>query len=255
MSDLRIGVTLYNLRDFCQTAEELADTLRKVKKIGYDVIQVSGIGPIDPQEVAKMVEGEGLSVCCTHTPFERITGDLAAVIEEHKLWNCPYVGLGALPADMRTPEGYVKWARQGSEIGAQLKEAGLGLIYHNHSFEFEKHGDRTGLAILYEDSDPDTFLAEIDTYWVQHGGGDPAAWVRKVAGRIPVVHCKDMGRLDGEQVFLEVGEGNLNWPAIWEASRDAGAQYCVFEQDISQRDPFESAAISFKNMKAMGLST
>jgi len=254
MSHPKLAAQLYTVRDYTRTAEDLRATIKKVADIGYTAVQVSGIGPIPHEEVKAITDEFGLAICITHVGFDYLQNDTEAAIAQHKLWNCPYVGLGALPADMRTPEGYVKWARQGSVIGARLKKAGLGLIYHNHSFEFEKQGDRTGLAILYEDSDPDTFLAELDTYWVQHGGGDPAAWIRKVSGRIPVVHCKDMGRLNGEHVFLEVGEGNLNWPAIWEASRDAGAQYCVFEQDISHRDPFESAAISFKNMKAMGLS-
>ena len=57
---------------------------------------------------------------------------------------------------------------------------------------------------------------EIDTYWIQHGGGDPAAWIEKVAGRIPCVHLKDMAMgADGQQLMAEVGEGNLNWAAIW----------------------------------------
>ena len=73
-------------------------------------------------------------------------------------------------------------------------------------------------------------------------------------GRSPVVHLKDMViQGDREQVMAEVGEGNLNWPAILDACRVAGAEVYAVEQDICQRDPFESLAISYQNLRAMGL--
>jgi sugar phosphate isomerase/epimerase len=95
---------------------------------------------------------------------------------------------------------------------------------------------------------------EIDTYWIVHGGGDPAAWIRKVDGRIPCVHLKDMAiTLKREQLMAEIGEGNLNWPLILQACRDAGVEWYLVEQDICQRDPFESLKISLENLREMGL--
>jgi len=126
--------------------------------------------------------------------------------------------------------------------------------YHTHSFELEKYGGRTGLQILYEESDPKYVKAEIDTYWIQHGGGDPAWWIEKLAGRIPRVHLKVMGIRDGKQIMAEVGEGNLNWPRILDACRKAGVEWYIVEQDTCERDPFESLAISLRNLKAMGIS-
>jgi len=117
----------------------------------------------------------------------------------------------------------------------------------------EKFDGRTGLAILYEDSDPIYFKGEIDTYWIQHGGGDPAAWIRKLKGRMPLVHFKDMVMHGHEQLMAEVGEGNLNWPAILDACREVDVEWYIVEQDTCQRDPFESLAISLRNLKAMGL--
>ena len=71
--------------------------------------------------------------------------------------------------------------------------------------------------------------------------------------RMPVVHLKDMVVLNGQQAMAEVGEGNLNWPAILQACREAGVEWYAVEQDECQRDPFESLKISYDNLKAMGL--
>ena len=75
----------------------------------------------------------------------------------------------------------------------------------------------------------------------------------KAAGRADLVHVKDMAMRGREQLYAEVGEGNLNWPAILDACEAAGARWYIVEQDTCQRDPFESLGISLRNLKGMGL--
>jgi sugar phosphate isomerase/epimerase len=70
---------------------------------------------------------------------------------------------------------------------------------------------------------------------------------------MPLVHLKDMVMRGREQLMAEVGEGNLNWPAILDACRDAGVVWYIVEQDTCQRDPFDSLGISLRNLRAMGL--
>jgi len=250
-----LAAQLYTVREFTQTPQDLAITLRKVREIGYRAVQISAIGPIAPAELKAILDGEGLIMCNTHTGYERLWNDLPAVIEEHHLWNCRHVAIGSMPARYREEgeAGYHRFAQEANAIGRKLCEAGLTFSYHNHSFEFEHFGRHTGLDIIFSETDPRYVQAEIDTYWVQHGGGDPAAWILKMKRRMPVVHLKDMVIQNGVQAMAEIGEGNLNWPAILEACREAGVQWYAVEQDICQRDPFESLAISFNNLKAMGL--
>lgn len=59
MSQSVIGAQLYTLRNFLKTPEDIAKSLKKVKEIGYDAVQVSGVGPIDPKELRKILDGEG----------------------------------------------------------------------------------------------------------------------------------------------------------------------------------------------------
>jgi sugar phosphate isomerase/epimerase len=55
--------------------------------------------------------------------------------------------------------------------------------------------------------------------------------------------------------MAEIGEGNLNWPAILGAAAAAGVEWYLVEQDqCYDRTPFESLAISYRNLKEMGLS-
>ncbi|MEJ6950447.1 sugar phosphate isomerase/epimerase family protein [Natronospora cellulosivora (SeqCode)] len=253
---MKIAAQLYTLREFLQTPKEIEKTLKKVKKIGYDAVQVSGLGPIDPQELKDIVDKEGLSICATHIAFDRMKKDLEGVIRDHKLWNCKYVGLGSMPGEYRKDkESYIHFTKEASEMARKLKENGLQFVYHNHNFEFRKFGSKTGMDILFEESDLEVFDFELDTYWVQAGGADPVEWIKKVAGRMKVVHFKDMMiSSDIEQRFAEIGEGNLNWSRIIEACKEIGVEWCPVEQDLCyDRDPFESLVISYNNLKEMGL--
>ena len=249
-----IAAQLYTVREFMKTPADMAKSLKKVKDLGYDAVQLSGHGPISDEEMKKMVDDAGLIVCATHTSYQLMRDEPQKVIDQHKLWGCKHPAIGGLPGEYRNAEGFPKFAKEASEVAAKLAEAGMIFSYHNHSFELEKFGDRTGLQILYEDSDPKYFNSEIDTYWVQHGGGDSAAWIRSLKGRAYLVHFKDMAIKGREQRFAEIGEGNLNWPAILDACKEVGTEWYIVEQDRTyERDPFESLGISLRNMKAMGL--
>ncbi len=253
MAKSMIGVQLYTLREFLKTPLEIAKTLKKVKTIGYGAVQLSGLGPIETSELKRILNSEGLEVAATHESYERMRQETQKIIDEHIMLGCKYTALGSIPESSRTAQGYFKFAKEASEVAHRLAEGGLSFSYHNHSFELEKYGERTGLEILFEESDPTVFNFEIDTYWIQHGGGDPAAWIRRSKGRIPLVHFKDMTVLNRQPIMAEVGEGNLNWPEICHACFQAGVKWFLVEQDICQREPFESLAISLENMRGMGL--
>lgn len=251
--DHGIAVQLYTLRDFLRTPEEIAATLRRVKQLGYDAVQLSGLGPIAPQELATLLRNEGLTAAATHVSFARLQTDIQAIIDEHLCWGCQHVAIGSMPVEYRNAEGYLRFAEEANEVARTLQAAGLTFSYHNHSFEFTKYDDKLGMDLIYEHTDPALVLAEIDTFWVQHGGGDPIAWIRRMKNRMVIVHFKDMTSVDGTPTMAEVGEGNLNWPGIVQACRETGVKWYAVEQDVCRRDPFESLAISLAHMKALGL--
>jgi sugar phosphate isomerase/epimerase len=250
----QIAAQMYTLREYCKTPTDIATTLAKVKKIGFEAIQISGFGPCDPKEVAKMLADNGLICCATHTSFERMQKEPQAVIDELKLWGCKHTAPGGLPGSYKElgANGYVQFAKDADAVAEIFAASGITLSYHNHNWEFEKFSGRVAQAILIEESKKLCF--EIDTFWVQAGGGDPAAWIAKCGGRIPLLHCKDMTHRKDKYIMAEVGEGNLNWPAIIAAAKTAGVQWFIIEQDTCETDPFDCLATSLKNLKGMGVA-
>ena len=249
-----LAAQCYTVRDFMKTPADYIKTLTKIREIGYEAVQLSPMPPQVPiEDLSGTLKKLGLTVCATHASFERMRDDPQAVIAEHKAIGCQHTAIGGMPTAYRNREGYSRFAKEASPIARKFVEAGMTWSYHNHSFELQKFDGRTGLATLIAETDPKCVAFEVDTYWITHGGGDPAQWIRALKGRIPLVHFKDMVMGESGQLMAEVGEGNLNWPEILEACRDAGVKWYIVEQDTCQRDPFESLAISLKNLKAMGL--
>jgi sugar phosphate isomerase/epimerase len=249
-----LGAQLYTVRDFVKTIPDIVETLKKIRKIGYTTIQISGFGPVDPKEVAKVVKDSGLKAVASHIGWDRFLNELDAVIAEHKMWGCSHPAIGGLTPEYFSNDGLKRFIGEVTPIAKRLAGEGMDFSYHNHNHELARHGAKTWLAALYEQTDPKLLKAEIDTYWIQAGGGDPAAWVRKCAGREPLIHLKDMLILPDRQIRMaEVGNGNMNWAAILKAAEESGVEHLLVEQDDCYgRDPFESLAISYKYLTGLG---
>ena len=254
MTNSVIAAQLYTVRDACKTAAELAATLKRIREIGYQAVQISGIGPIDPHDVKRILNDTGLHCCITHIGLDTMRNEFDAVIEKHRLWNCPYSAIGGFfpkePFDLNLWQGFVD---QYNQLVAKYAAAGLQIGYHNHSHELTRIGQTTPLHILVSGLLAPAFI-EIDTYWITHGGGDPIEWINRCTGRLPFIHLKDMAIVSGQQRMAPVGEGNLNMAGIIASATRAGTRWFIVEQDDCYgRDPFDCLATSFRNLRELGL--
>lgn len=254
MAESQIGAQLFTVRNFTRSLDGVKKTFDRIAAIGYRAAQVSAMEHIDVHAIAKAAQDNNIAIVASHIDWRRFNSDLQAVIEEHKVWDCVHPGIGGLPDEYRSVEGLNRFIDELLPIVETLSAEGMDFSYHNHSHELVRFGGMTWLEQLFQKT-PRAFKAEIDTYWIQRGGGDPAEWIEKVSGRIPLLHVKDMRMsMQGEQQYAEIGEGNLNWRAIIREARAAGVRWYLVEQDdCYNRDPFESLAISFRNLRSMGL--
>jgi len=242
MLQISLALQLYTVRD--HLAKDYVRTLRKVKEIGYDFVELAGAPPFETPQTKAHLEDIGLSPAGIHIGLNELESRLDHWIEYCKTLGmenlvCPY-----LPADRReTREDWLAVAGLLDEMGARCRDQGIRLSYHNHSFEFVKFDGQYALDMLLQTASAENVCAEIDTYWIQHGGADPVDYVRKYAGRIPILHIKDMAD-DEKRSFAEIGNGILDWPAIHQAALEAGVQYYAVEQDVCPGDSLDSARMS-----------
>lgn len=257
----RLAAQMFTLRDYVKTAAELEQTLARVAEIGYTAVQLSGIacmGGAEPEVSAKqaraMLDRLGLRCVATHRDWDSVVNRTEQEIEFHQTLGCDYIAVGAIPGPllMKGPDGYREMVVRSAEFLPRLKAAGIRWGYHNHSFDFARVDGKRNYDILVEA--PADFCLELDTYWVAHAGCCPAALLRKLPGRIPVVHFKDMDVVPTDGVVMApVGEGNLDWGAIIAACEAGGTEWYCVEQDICRRDPFDCLKSSFTFLSGKGL--
>ncbi len=245
----QVAAQLYTLREFTKTPADVAKTLNKVAKIGYRAVQVSGMGPIPEEELAKILKGEGLVCCATHEG--NILDAPQAVVERLNKLSCKYT---AFPhpgkAKLETLADVKALAARLNNAGKVLYDGGKVLTYHNHQIEFRRFDRLTMLDVLYIETDRRYLQGELDTYWAQYGGADSVEWCEKLKGRLPLLHMKDYQVLaDGKPDYAEIGQGNLNWRKIVSAAEKSGCQWFMVEQDTCHRDPFESLKMSYDYIK------
>jgi sugar phosphate isomerase/epimerase len=250
MQKIVLAAQLYTLRDYMKTPEEIKTGLGKVHDIGYTSVQVSGIGAIEAKELKKICRGFGLTVCATHIPLEGILNDTENVAEYHKILECPVVGIGSGPGVFGKTDlkFYSELAVKLNEAGLKLKNHGLHFAYHNHNPEFRRlENGMTGFDYIIKETDPELVGFILDTYWVQAGGASSVEYIKRLKGRIDVIHYKDMTVDDQNRMQMaEIGGGNLNWHDIVAACEETGVKAAAIEQDICPRDPFDCLRSSYE---------
>ena len=255
---MRIGAQFYTLRDFCKTPEDLALSLKKVADIGYTTVQLSATCEYDARWMKEELAKNGLKCVVTHVPPAKLQEDLKKVCDDHKVYGCPNVGLGMFsfnpkfdPLDAR----YREFCTVHRPIAQTVKAEGLYFMYHNHNAEFRKLDGKPILDKMAEDFAPDELGFILDTFWIQAGGANPAEYIRRYAGRIPVIHLKDYQyAADVKSSICAIGDGNINFEAVAAAAQDSGVDYMMVEQDICHgEDPFEALRRSYQYLRSIGL--
>jgi sugar phosphate isomerase/epimerase len=255
---MKTGAQLYTVRDYCRSAEDFNITMDKIKDIGYEYAQLSGwnnahaVGGFGADIVKEAVERTGVKIPLTHYNPSSVRDNVREVIDFHKTIGADYVGIGAMPGEYgRTPDGVKKFCEDFNPAAETLKSAGLNFMYHNHAFEFERFDGKNILEMIAEGIPSCGFV--FDTYWAAAAGADPAAWLKTFGGRVGTIHFKDMKIIGNQQCMCEILEGNLNWPAIFDACEEAGVKFAFVEQDDCYGEsPFDCLEKSYVNLKKAG---
>ena len=256
-----IGYKCIEISQVPMTAENVKGFRRAIDELGFNVAAVSANTAASP-----IMPGTDMS-----NPDE-----MKKMIEDAKFLDCDMFRIGGMPIEARfSLEAAINFAKQADDFACQLKEHGIDLYYHNHHFEFCRHGGKFLMDIIKENTKYLGF--ELDIHWIHRGGVDPIKFINQYAGRIRLLHLKDyrIAAMEMEEnadfntkegmmkayaamnnivQFAEVGEGTLDIPACIEAGLNGGSEYFLVEQDLSYgRDPFDCLKKSYDYLTSLGL--
>lgn len=251
-----VGLQLYSLRD--DLPKDVKGVLEKVAKAGFKEVETYGFSIKDqfwgltPQELKKILDDNGLKAVSGHYSYliDDNPEELNAAIAAAKVLGSEYVTVPWLDQSIRkTADDYKKLAIKINKAGQVCKDAGIRLAYHNHNFEFDKHGDTTGFEILLSGTDKSLVDFELDLYWVVRSGKDPIKLFKENPGRFTMWHVKDMDK-NKKEWNTEVGQGSINFKTIFAAAKLSGMKHFFVEHETNYKpNPIESVASSCAYIK------
>lgn len=234
---LKVGLQLYTLRD--ELEQDFEGTIRKVAEMGYSGVEFFHYFGRSAEAVKALLEETGLVAVGAHRPYEAMLNDTQQEISFNlEIGNRNLI----VPYLTEEQRNWPEVAANLRKIGDECLEGGAVLSYHNHDFEFtEKVEGQPAFDYLFSTVPAEQLQVEMDTCWVHYGGYDPAEYIRKYAGRLPIIHLKDLKkREDGSPETVVLGEGEVDLAAVIEAAAAADVEWAVVEQDFCSRSPLAS---------------
>lgn len=231
-----LSLQLYTIRD--ALAIDRPAALARVRGLGVIEVESFRLGIGDDAVAAatalrRDLDAAGLTVAWSHAPAPM--GEQTAVVldaaEALGVSTLVVASPGAVPGfshDTFTDADATRRLGDAlSEAAGNAAERGLRLAYHNHYREFTQLADETAYEVLLAASDP-SVLIELDVYWAQAGGADPADLARRLGSRLRSLHLKD-GPAVPNVDQLPIGQGVVDNVAV--AAVAAQAELHVLEID------------------------
>ena len=241
---MKLALQIYTLRASL-VQNGIADTLEKVKAMGYDGVEWYGLMGMTPTELAEITRNAGLEFFSVHIDIDTIIACNTVLMDELAENGVKYLPIGWLPENRLA--GGCDFDETCALIRAYAKEAakrGMQVLYHNHDFDLVPYENIRRLDALYDAVCADLLGAELDTCWLYSGGVNAAEYVKKYAYRAPVIHLKDCVKGGGRAGFMPVGHGVLDWDKILPCCAEAD-WLCVEQDDPSDGlDAFRCAEMS-----------
>nr|WP_295929470.1 sugar phosphate isomerase/epimerase [uncultured Dyadobacter sp.] len=233
------GMVSYTFRSsFSKDAAATLDTLKALK---IKDMEFSSLFGKTAAELRKLLDERAMKCSSFGVGYADALNKTQEVGSNVKALGASYVRVAWVPhKGPFTLEAAQQTVADFNKIGKQLKdEFGLTFCYHNHGYEFEKHGDGTLMDYIIQNTDPKYVSFEMDLLWTYFPGQDPAALIAKYPDRFKLMHMKDLkkgitGNLSGGTPVendVALGTGQIDIPAVLKAARKSGIKHYYIEDE------------------------
>ncbi len=233
-----LGVEAYTFRKSFPL--DVAKTLDTVKMMGFTEIEGGG-NRMTPEAFRKLCDERGISIPSIGVGYDQLVKSPDSIIYRAKVLGAKYVMCAWIPHKdgVLTIDDAKKATEDFNKAGKILKDNGLIFCYHAHGYEFQPFENGTLLDYIFNHTNPEFVSFEMDIFWMQFGGGDPVALLKKYGNRWKLMHLKDMRKgtikdlTGGTSVENDVtlGTGEINIPAILKQAKKIGITHYFIEDE------------------------
>ena len=222
-----MGFQVYSLRDMVAKSGIQA-VLEAISKIGYKNLEAANydngkIYGLAPADLKKRAGDLGLKFTSSHLSKAYSKENKAEVmdwwdkaIEAHHVLGVKFMIQPSMPVSEKSKlDELATYCEYFSQVGSKTAAAGIAFGYHNHTGEFKKIGDHVILDYMLKHVNKKQVCFELDVYWCQEGGANPAEYLKKYADQIRLTHIKDAkeigvsGKMDFKAIFDQMNANKV----------------------------------------------
>ena len=247
----KLAVQLYSVRD--EVARDGLDAvLDRIAAAGYAGVESAGMYDLTPSAFATKLEDRGLPLISAHVgPLDDLD-QLRAALDAHQAAGATRAVIPAIwPDGFKDAGAIARSAAAVSRAAEVAQQQGIALGYHNHYWEIAAADGRPALERFYDALDLSVF-AEVDIYWAQTGGADPAALVARLGERARLLHVKDGPAADPQHAMTAVGRGSVDIAGALAAAPHA--EWHIVELDRCDTDMLDALEASARYLLDQGFS-
>lgn len=233
-----LGVEAYTFRKSFPV--DVAATLDTIRLMGFTELEGGG-GRMPPEEFKKLCDARGISIPSMGVSYEFLNKYPDSLAFMARQLGATYVMCAWIPHknNVLTYEDAAKAVNDFNRIGEYLKGRGIIFCYHAHGYEFQPYENGTLLDYIIKNTNPQYVSFEMDIFWIQFGGGDPVALLKKYGDRWKLMHLKDMRKgtkkdltgLTGPENDVPLGTGEINIPVILKEANKIGIKHFFIEDE------------------------
>jgi sugar phosphate isomerase/epimerase len=236
-----------------QAKADLDGTLARVAEIGYLGIETYGlVEHFGPDRVKRAIADAGLELTSAHTPFAA-GAEAERLLDENEALGARILVWSMEREEFDSPASISAGLARIDEAAERAAERGMTIAYHNHFAEFSQVFDgRTAYELLLEQLDA-RVIVELDAYWTQMGGAQPAQVLRDLGERARLIHIKDGPAISYEDdIMVPIGDGQIDWRQT--LTTPSGLDWHIVELERLSVDTFDALKRSYDHLVAQGLS-
>lgn len=238
---METGVQISSFKPILLTEAQVQTALDRIKAMGCDTVQLQWIDRSVPiGAIAAALETAGLRSVSVQDFYEVIRQDPEYYIGLNRATGGEWMCVSRIPDRLKTPAGLDEYVAELREFQEKLDHYGQKLCFHPVSGDFTPIGGMDPVEYLLE-AMPE--LAVCADLYHLNKCRDMAAWLRRYAGRVCMVHFKEGKKMpDGTEALVPAGQGDMDWTGVVEACLETGVSYAFVEQERWQGDPFDRIA-------------
>jgi len=231
---MKHGIQVSSFKPLLKTPEQVRSAFSEMAALGCRYVQLQWIDQaVRVEQIAAALEENGLHSVAVQDFYQTVCDNLEYYVNLNAATGGTWLTVSRIPQRYKSRQGLDIFVKELRELDQMLRPLGQRINFHPVTADFTALPDFDTVGYLL-DTMPELTLC-LDLFHLNRNCGDMPGFIRRYAGRIPMVHFKDE---DETGKLVPAGQGRVNYIGVVQACREAGVAYGFAEQETWEGDPY-----------------